>query len=146
MDSAFKDLGLELAADVVGAAFVGAVADGMGPGAGPTHPGAEAVADLDRLQAERAERQVLGFQARIDRLTLINMAVWSLLKDKTGLTEKDLMDRVRQIDLLDGKEDGKLRKQVSKCPKCGRTMSPRHSRCMYCGADGLVITAFDAVL
>lgn len=96
-------------------------------------------------QADRANREVASLEDRIDHLTLLNMAMWSLLQEKTGLTEQDLLDRVRQIDLQDGVEDGKARKQIAKCPKCGRTMSPRHRRCLYCGAGDLNYTAFDSV-
>ena len=95
----------------------------------------------------RAERAVGGVQQlsdRIDRLVLVNMALWSLVEEKLGLTEQDLMDRVQQIDLADGQEDGKASKPPAKCPECGRIMSPRHKRCMYCGADRLDYTAFDS--
>jgi hypothetical protein len=145
MDSAFQNLGLELAVDAVTVLAAGGLLEDV-RGSMDTRLVGDTMADLNRAEAERAQRHVQGFRDQIDRLTLINMAVWSLLKDKTGLTEKDLMDRVRQIDLTDGKEDGRVRKQLSKCPKCERTMSPRHSRCMYCGAEGLIATAFDPVL
>ena len=101
--------------------------------------------ELERRQQEAVRVEVASLEDRIDHLTLVNMAMWSLLQEKTGLTEQDLLDRVRQIDLQDGVEDGKARKQIAKCPKCGRTMSPRHRRCLYCGAGELNYTAFDSV-
>jgi hypothetical protein len=105
----------------------------------------DAAAAIDREHAERAAREVQHFEERVDKLTLICMALWSLLQEKTDLTEEDLLERVRQIDLMDGKEDGKAKKQIAKCPQCGRTMSPRHGRCLYCGARNLEYSAFDAV-
>lgn len=41
-----------------------------------------------------------------------------------------------EIDLSDGKLDGKVREQpgVSACASCGRTLSKRHARCFYCTA------------
>ena len=81
---------------------------------------------------------------RLDRLVLANMALWSLLQEKTGLTEQDLLDRVQQIDLADGQADGKARKPPAKCGECDRMMSPRHKRCLYCGAERLYYSAFDS--
>lgn len=90
-------------------------------------------ADLQRLED------------RVDRLALINMAMWSLLRDKTNLTEQDLMERVKLIDLLDGKEDGKATRTVSKCTACNRPMHPRHQKCIYCGSGKLIESAFDTL-
>ncbi|MDP7637385.1 MAG: hypothetical protein QF577_07540, partial [Phycisphaerae bacterium] len=80
-------------------------------------------------------------------LTLICMALWSLLRERTDLAEDDLMERVKQIDLSDGRSDGKVRrKPIVRCPRCNRVMSQKHSRCLYCGAEDLEATAFDSVL
>ncbi|MEM1353553.1 MAG: hypothetical protein AAGC44_07410 [Planctomycetota bacterium] len=84
-------------------------------------------------------------EERLDRLSLINMAMWSLLRDKTHLSEQDLLDRVKLIDLLDGKEDGKATRTVSKCTACGRPMHPRHKKCIYCGNEKLIESAFDTI-
>jgi len=80
---------------------------------------------------------------RLDKLTLVSMAVWSLVKEKTSLTDEDLMERVRQIDLSDGVLDGQVKLAPVKCASCGRTMSRRHSRCMYCGSERLNADAFE---
>ncbi|MBX2852301.1 MAG: hypothetical protein KTR15_11215 [Phycisphaeraceae bacterium] len=82
---------------------------------------------------------------RVDRLSLICMAMWSLLQDKTKLTEEDLMERVKMLDLMDGKEDGKATKTVSKCSRCERPMNARHKKCIYCGHAKLISSAFDAL-
>ncbi len=85
-------------------------------------------------------------EQRLDKLTLIAMAMWSFLSEKTGVTEEQLIERVKQIDLMDGAADGKLKRQIAKCSACGRVMSPRHTKCLYCGAEKLQITAFDDVV
>lgn len=96
-------------------------------------------------RADIAARTVKELEARIERLTLVSLAMWSLLREKTGLTEENLLDRVREIDLQDGVLDGKVERVAHKCAKCGRTMSTRHNKCMYCGHEELVSTAFDAI-
>jgi len=107
----------------------------------------------EELAAERSGRTALDakrglrhLQDRVDRLTLVNMAMWSLLKDKMGVTEEDLISRMVEIDITDGRADGKVTVGVRKCGKCGRTLSRRHRKCLYCGAADLRATAFEATL
>lgn len=71
---------------------------------------------------------------RVDKLELITEALWELLKEKTDLDETDLIERVAQIDIMDGKYDRKRRKvSVIKCKRCGRMNSKKHTQCLYCG-------------
>ncbi len=99
----------------------------------------------DSLAARRAETAGKFLEDRVDRLALVCMAMWSLIMDKTNLTEEDLLERVRTIDRIDGVVDGKATRGISKCAKCGRVLNERHQRCLYCGADKLIRSAFDAV-
>ena len=101
------------------------------------------VQNLTGEEARKADVRVL--EAEIDKLSLICMAMWRLLEERTSLTEKDLLDKVSELDLQDGKADGKLAKPVSRCVACNRVMSRRHTRCLYCGAERLVETAFDVL-
>ena len=114
--------------------------------AGAAASQAKEAADRSSRKTTETVSSVRDLEDRLDRLTLACMAMWSLLREKTGLTEEDLMERVNQIDLADGKEDGRLKLGVLKCAQCGRVMSQRHTRCLYCGADKLDATAFDAAL
>lgn len=95
--------------------------------------------------AREARTDTRLLQDRIDHLTLVCMAMWSIIQDKTDATEQDLLDRVKTIDLMDGKEDGKADRGIQKCPKCGRVMSPRHRKCIYCGSERLGQSAFDSI-
>jgi len=74
---------------------------------------------------------------RMDSLLLINMAMWSILEQKLGVTEEELSQRITDIDLRDGKLDGRVGTSAQECPTCGRVMSVRHQRCMYCGQESL---------
>ena len=95
--------------------------------------------------AQGAQRGLDHLEDRLERLSLVCMAMWSLLQDKTDLKEQDLLDRVRTIDLMDGVEDAKATRTIQKCASCGRTMSPRHRKCLYCGAAKFTDSAFDAI-
>lgn len=114
-------------------------------------PGSDISADL-RAEAraagssKRTQREVKYLEDRFERLSLVCMAMWSLMQDKTDVTERDLLDRVQAIDLMDGRVDGKAKRMgVVKCGKCTRPMSDRHLRCIYCGADKPASSAFDRV-
>jgi len=96
--------------------------------------------------AQDAQSSVASLEKRVNKLTLISMALWSLLSEKCALSEEALMERVKQIDALDGSTDGKLQAQGTPCPQCGRAMSSRHAKCLFCGAEREQLTAFDDVV
>ena len=81
---------------------------------------------------------------RIDRLQLVCTALWALLEEKTGLKAEDLAAKVNELDLADGKLDGKISRDIQSCEKCGRALSPRHQKCLYCGSAKLHKNPFDA--
>ena len=102
--------------------------------------------------AHDAGRKATDFQERVRmleesvaRLALVNAAMWSLLKDRTGMTDAALTARVRDIDLRDGVEDGKITPVVQSCAKCGRVMATRHPRCIYCGGERLATSPFQGI-
>ena len=93
-----------------------------------------------RSSASRAESQTTRLQddlrrmqGQIDALALTCQAMWELIGDRAGIGEKDIVDKMQEIDLRDGKADGKMGGRVSKCSGCGRTLNRRRGRCMYCG-------------
>lgn len=83
--------------------------------------------------AGEARRESDLLEAQLDRLLLANEAMWTLMRDKLGLTDNELLDRITEIDLSDGQLDGRVRKTPVSCPKCKRTIARRFTRCMYCG-------------
>ena len=70
----------------------------------------------------------------VRKMALVNQALFELLKDKTGINEADLRRKVKEVDLRDGREDGKLKAKPLKCPKCGVTVSAGAMKCGGCGA------------
>jgi len=86
-----------------------------------------------RTTAGQAQNSVERMQMQFDRLLLACEGMWSLLREKLGVTEEELLDRINAADLSDGKLDGKVRKAPVSCPACQRNLSPRFPTCMYCG-------------
>lgn len=77
---------------------------------------------------------VRELQAQVDKLELIVEALWRHLKRHTELTDEDLIETISQIDLEDGKYDGKKEtKSFRDCPGCKRRISKSHTKCFYCG-------------
>jgi hypothetical protein len=102
-------------------------------------------ANASERTALDSQRRIRELQERIDRLTLISAAMWKLLQERVGLSEKTLLDKIEQIDLTDGKLDGRLRKDAVSCPKCNRSIASRHTRCIYCGEERRSLSAFGNV-
>jgi ribosomal protein S27AE len=101
-------------------------------------------ANFAARKATDFQERVRGLEDRLDRMLLQNMAMWSLLRDAMGVTDQDLINRVQQLDLADGVADGKVtRGGPTTCPRCQRTFSPRHRRCLYCGQEVSATTPFD---
>jgi hypothetical protein len=96
------------------------------------------------MQGRRSNASSQQLEARVDKLALVCRSMWELVRDNTSLTEDDLMNKVLELDLRDGVADGKMQQGVQKCAHCGRSMSPRHARCLYCGREDVTNEAFDA--
>jgi len=86
-----------------------------------------------KSRAISVERHVRVLQANLAKSMMINEALWELIRDQHGLTEKDLHDKLYQVDMRDGVLDGKHQRKAVQCPNCGHTVSPRHPACIYCG-------------
>ena len=71
-----------------------------------------------------------------ERLYMVVHAMWELLSEKIGLTDADLEAKIRDIDMRDGRLDGKDATQTlpQTCCQCGRTILSGQSVCSWCGA------------
>jgi hypothetical protein len=69
---------------------------------------------------------------RVDRLTLVVAAMWSLLQEQ-GMDEQALADRIRQMDEADGSADGKMTQQATDCSSCGAKVGAGLDKCQFCG-------------
>ena len=101
-----------------------------------------ALADLDKpatvesgAQVGQAGRdgRVEQLEARLDWTLMVCEAMWSLLKEHLQLSDERLIDRITELDMADGKLDGKKSRPPATCGTCNRTVSQRFPRCIYCG-------------
>jgi hypothetical protein len=99
--------------------------------------------------ASRAESKALNvthtlrhLEDKVDSLALTCQAMWEILRDRTSVTEEELIAKVNEIDLRDGKADGKMGSAGNPCSQCGRVLNKRRSQCIYCGNEGQKEHAF----
>lgn len=92
-----------------------------------------------QMNQERLAQQVRSLEVQIDRLTLALATVTELFCERNEITQEQLAAKVREIDLRDGKLDGKIsrseNKQVKKCTSCQGVNNELRHTCLYCGKD-----------
>ncbi len=94
---------------------------------------AQSSASTAQRRADQVRHEVAQSQSTIDALALSCAAMWELLSEKLGVTEQELMAKIEEIDLRDGKLDGKIAGVKLQCSGCGRSNNSKRGRCLYCG-------------
>jgi hypothetical protein len=94
--------------------------------------GARSDASEARRDAGEARSSLSELEERVGRLTLACTAMWVLLRQRTGLTDRELLEVIEEVDLRDGVRDGQHTPSALTCSSCGRRNSRRHRKCMYC--------------
>jgi hypothetical protein len=87
------------------------------------------------LGDRQIEAQIRELSDAIDKLILITRAMWEITAKEKGLTDEDLINKVNEIDLRDGKADGRITPAIRQCPSCGRNLFVGHRKCLYCGSE-----------
>lgn len=94
-----------------------------------------ATADTAHAINHEASRRIKELEAEVDSLMLMVTAMWELFGKSEGLFLKDLEAKMHEIDLRDGKADGRIRFPTIDCPSCSRTLEGRRKTCVYCGTQ-----------
>jgi hypothetical protein len=92
----------------------------------PSGGGGTASVDRARAKADNVEM-------RLARALLTMEAMWTLLRDRFGITDEELAARIVELDESDGMLDGKVRRPPVTCTACARNVPSRFPRCLYCG-------------
>ncbi len=100
----------------------------------------------EELAGRRAVREsTADLNARIDRLTLVNEAIWSLLQEASNLTDEHLAARVKELDESDGQVDGTYKPAPSRCGECDAAIGRGRRNCLFCGASAVGNSPFRSV-
>ncbi|NOY83177.1 MAG: hypothetical protein GXP31_19460 [Kiritimatiellaeota bacterium] len=98
-------------------------------------PSAHTAAAGARSEARRAQTKAESLQLDVERLLMITEALWTIMKEEHGYSDDQLIEKVSEIDMRDGRLDGQVKAAgVLKCPSCGRTLMKHRPVCLYCGA------------
>lgn len=104
------------------------------PHAPLSDPAAMQAANEASRDARRASGKVDRMEFDIERLLMITEALWMILKEQHGYSDEELQRRVMEIDVRDGRLDGKVAASApDKCTKCGKVLMKKRPRCIYCG-------------
>jgi hypothetical protein len=83
--------------------------------------------------AARAEKDIAELERVIESLMLGCQAMWELMREHTDLNDEMFLKRMEEVDLRNGKRDGRIGLLASKCASCSRPNSARRDHCVYCG-------------
>jgi hypothetical protein len=94
---------------------------------------AEAEAGGTRTSARHLRYHIKELQERVDQMSLKCQALWEIVREATDLSDVEFQEKIKEIDLRDGAADGRITQSGQQCGRCGKTVSKRHSKCLYCG-------------
>jgi hypothetical protein len=95
------------------------------------------LANLTGLQANTDQRltsttdRVTALEHRYERMQLVMLALWSLLKEHTGLTDADLKRFIHNAEASGANSPGVA---IMTCDSCHRIIRKSATRCIWCGA------------
>jgi hypothetical protein len=89
-------------------------------------------ANTDQRLTNTAER-LSALEHRYERMQLVMVALWSLLKEHTGLTDADLKRFMHAAEAVASDIHGNP--AVMNCPHCHRIIRKSATTCVWCGGS-----------
>lgn len=90
-----------------------------------------------KARAREAGTEITFLKQKVEKLMMITEALWLIVKETNNLTDEELKEKILQVDLKDGKLDGRVAanaEETDYCPKCGQVLQKNKYVCIYCGA------------
>lgn len=85
-------------------------------------------------RSQDAIARIQELEHTVERLMLLSHALWEILRERDSLADETLAAKIREIDLRDGAEDGRMNETaLRRCQKCGHDFNSKRPRCIYCG-------------
>ena len=81
------------------------------------------------------QRDLTQTQRELNKTMLAVEALVELLVERDALTRDEILTRMQEIDMRDGKLDGKVTPVAIACPSCHRPINPKLVKCYYCGTE-----------
>lgn len=95
----------------------------------------QAIADRDaQWKLERHRERSEELEDDLRHLSIVCEAMWSILSERLGVTDEELLQRVMNMDepstVATPQPSG-----VHRCHSCGAVLPPRSKRCQMCSAQ-----------
>lgn len=87
----------------------------------------------ERSRATRINGNVSDLSLQLQKVALVNQALYEILKEKVGISDEELRRKVQEIDRRDGQEDLRASPKPVRCPKCSSTLTVGALSCQVCG-------------
>ena len=82
------------------------------------------------------EDRLNEIEHQVNRLLLINAALYDVIKEKLGVTDEEINRKIKELDDKDLLIETKIDPPpVRKCRKCGKNLIQRRTMCVYCGTE-----------
>jgi hypothetical protein len=88
---------------------------------------------LSRLRTDDPLTRIQELERQVETLQMTCGAIWELLGPRAGFGPEDLGRRIDEIDLRDGRLDGRLAPPAVECGGCGKRIGGHRTTCYYCG-------------
>jgi hypothetical protein len=111
---------------------------------GAEAPETDRTAPVGEGRPTRIDRDFAALQERTDRLVLVVHAMWTVLTEKMGISDADLVKRITALDAADGVEDGRVTVPPVRC-SCGAMVCRKLGRCLFCGKPYAAGSTFDTL-
>ena len=100
--------------------------------------------EIGKQEAEYAarktvEREYVRVNERMDRMVLLVHAMWSLLEEKTNVTDAELLKRLSDLEAA-----SQAPKEPIRC-SCGAAVNRKLHRCLFCGKEYKGAEPFETV-
>jgi len=83
---------------------------------------------------EVMQREIEELRKDVDRLLMINEAMWRIMRDRLQCTDTELVRLIHDIDLEDGHLNGRKGPSPQRhCPNCQRALGKHRPTCLFCG-------------
>ena len=86
-------------------------------------------------QITNLDEEFRELERRLERLAVVNKAMWTLLRSKLDLSDIDLRSMIVEIDAADGTVGGRSGRRTQVCSGCGRNLAMKQTRCQYCDTE-----------
>ena len=88
---------------------------------------------LQAADVQSLDRDLHQLQKELGRTRLALEALCEIVASRLGIEHNEIIDKMLEIDLRDGKQDGRLTPVPIPCSGCGRMIAAKSQSCMYCG-------------